>query len=332
MTEALERDSRQRFRAHARTWLAENVPDRWRQHRGSLSEVESDAIRREWDRQLHRGGFAGLSLPVELGGRGLGLAEEVIFGELAAREHAPDGLGRIGKILTAPTLIAHGTPAQRTTYLPRILAGEEVWCQGFSEPGSGSDLASVTTLARKVDGGYSVSGHKVWTSFARHADRCLMLARCDESSPRYRNLSMYLVDMHQPGITISDIRQISGATHFAEVHFDEVFVADADRLGQDGDGWRIAMTVLTNERGGVEAISRYVEVRADMDLLAECCGKSVEYERDLGTLDTRVELIRWQVAKAVELQADEQAYSRATAILKVLWSGSGRRSPPWAWP
>ena len=144
------------FRSEAARWLALNVPDEWRQNRGALTEDEETRIRWEWDRQLHAGGFAGLSIPTEYGGQGLGLHEEVIFGELAARAQAPDGLGRIGKILTVPTLIAHGTEHQKATYLPAILGGEQVWCQGFSEPGSGSDLASVACSARRVAGGYLV--------------------------------------------------------------------------------------------------------------------------------------------------------------------------------
>lgn len=317
---ALDMDDIASFRAQAARWLAENVPARWREHRGALSEQEATDIRREWDRQLHAGGFAGLSLPTEYGGKGLGLSEEVAFNELAARAHAPDGLARIGKILAAPTLIAHGSDGQRNAYLPDILAGEVIWCQGFSEPDAGSDLANVRCTAQPVDGGYRVSGRKTWTSFARQADRCLLLARTDEDAPRHRNLTMLLLDMSQPGITVSPIKQISGASHFAEVQFDEVFVSDQDRVGEPGEGWRIAMTVLANERGAVEAATRYVEIRADMDLLLECCGRSRGQDSLLDELNTRVDLIRWQVAKAVARQHDARQYARASSVLKLCWS------------
>lgn len=312
--------SDEQFRARAESWLAENVPERWRQNRGALDEDEETQIRAQWDRALYRGGYSGLSLPREYGGQGLGLAEEVVFGELAARAQAPDGLARIGKILTAPTLIAHGTDHQKSTYLPAILSGEQVWCQGFSEPGSGSDLASVTCSARRVEGGYLVNGRKTWTSFSRQAHRCLLLARTDEQAPRYKNLSMLLLDMHAPGVTISPIKQISGSQHFSETFFEDVFVSADDLVGGEGDGWRIAMTVLANERGGVEGITRYVEIRADMDLLQSCCAQPGEATGQLRDLDTRVELVRWQVSKAVSRQDDAQGYLGSSMVLKVMWS------------
>jgi len=308
------------FRQEAGAWLEANVDQQWRQNRGALSEDEETRIRAAWDRTLFKGGYAGLSLPVEYGGQGLGLAEEVVFGELAARAQAPDSLGRIGKILTAPTLIAHGTEYQKATFLPPILAGEHVWCQGFSEPGSGSDLASVSCSARKVDGGYLVRGRKTWTSYSRHAHRCLVLARSDEEAPRYRNLSLLLLDMNAPGIHISPILQISGSQHFSETSFDDVFVEQRDLVGEEGDGWRMAMTVLANERGAVEGITRYVEIRADMDLLEQCCARPGEAREQLRDLDLRVELVRWQVSKAVARQDDQQSFLRSSMVLKVMWS------------
>jgi alkylation response protein AidB-like acyl-CoA dehydrogenase len=307
------------FADEARQWLQDNVSAYWREHRGALGEDEEVAIRQEWDRQLWAGGYAGLSLSRDYGGQGLGLAEEVTFHELAARAQAPDGLGRIGKILTAPTLITHGTPEQRDRLLPPILSGDEVWCQGFSEPGSGSDLASVRCAARRADGGYLVSGRKTWTSYSRYARRCLLLARSSDTAPRYRNLVLLLVDMSAPGISLSPIRQISGSAHFSETTFEDVFVPDADRLGGDGEGWQMAMTVLANERGTIEGITRYVAIRADMDLLLGCCAAESEAAR-LADLDTRVELVRWQVGKAVARRDDERDFLRATSVLKVTWS------------
>jgi alkylation response protein AidB-like acyl-CoA dehydrogenase len=307
------------FRREAERWLRAAVPERWKAERGALSEEEATQVKRDWDRSLYEGGFAGLSLPAEHGGQGLGLAEEVAFHELAARAHAPEGFGRIGKLLTAPTLIAHGTPEQRARFLPGILSGEHIWCQGFSEPGAGSDLAGVSTTARREDGGYRVTGQKVWTSFASVADRCLLIARTNPDAPRYRNLSMLLLDMRRPGVTVRPIRQISGSAHFAEVFFEDVRVDDEDRLGADGEGWQVAMTVLGNERGAVEGITRYVEMRGDMDLLLRHCEGTV-YQREAEDLDVRLELVRWQVAKAVQLEPDPVAFARASSVLKVTWS------------
>lgn len=311
---------REAFADAASLWLKANVPTRWRENRGSLSETESDDIRHEWDRQLHRGGYAGLSLPVIFGGQGLTTVEEVIFHDLAAREQAPDGLARIGRILTAPTLIGHGSDEQLARYLPRILNGDEIWCQGFSEPNAGSDLAGVACRAVPVEGGYLVSGRKTWTSFAKLAHRCLLLAVTDPDAARHRNLTMLLLDMKQPGITISPIRQASGLSHFAEVQFESVFVAASDRVSEEGTGWQVAMTTLMNERGGIEAASRYVEIRADMDLLIAANRHRPEYAAILDDLDIRVELIRWQVSKAIDLEPDSPEFYRATSILKLLWS------------
>jgi alkylation response protein AidB-like acyl-CoA dehydrogenase len=308
------------FAQAAGSWLQENVPRRWREHRGTLDEHEAIDIRRQWDRQLYEAGYSGLSLPTEFGGQGLGLAEEVAFSELAAQAQAPDGLARIGRILTAPTLIAHGTEQQRERFLPPILQGLETWCQGFSEPGAGSDLAGVSCRADKVAGGYEITGRKIWTSFAAYSDRCLMLARTSQDAPRHKNLSMFLLDMNQPGVDIGTIKQISGGTHFAEVHFDHVFVSDDELIAEEGSGWRVAMTTLMNERGGVEAASRYVEMRADMDLLLTMCGADPRRADVLADLDRRTELVRWQISKAVHLEDDETEFVRATSILKVLWS------------
>jgi alkylation response protein AidB-like acyl-CoA dehydrogenase len=309
------------FGATARDWLAANVPARWVDERGALSDAEATEIRMEWDRRLYAGGYAGLSIPTEYGGQGLGLEAEVVFGELAARAHAPDGFGRIGKILTGPTLIARGTPEQQARYLDPLLSGNEIWCQAFSEPGAGSDLAAVSTFARRSErGGYLVSGQKVWTSFASRAHKALLLAKTSDEAPRYRNLSMFLLDMKQPGITIRPLRQISGASHFAEVFLDNAFVSLEDRLGDEGDGWNMAMTVFQSERGGVESISRYVEIRADVDLLLSCCAKHGNQLDAASEFDIRLELVRWQVIKALSRQDDETAFSAATGVLKLFWS------------
>ena len=308
------------FRRNAEKWLISNVSERWREHRGALDEEEETQIRLEWERRLFQGGFAALSLPKEYGGQGLGLAEEVIFGELAARVQAPDGMGRIGKILVAPTLVAHGTEYQKRTFIPPIVAGEQIWCQGFSEPGSGSDLASVSCSARRVEGGYLVKGRKTWTSYSRVAQRCIVLARSNESAPRHKNLSLLMLDMNSPGVSLSPIRQISDSQHFSETFFDDVFVREEDVIGAEGDGWAMAMAVLGNERGPIEGIARYVEIRADMDLLKYCCARPDDYPRRVQDLDTRVELVRWQVSKAVSRQHDRERFLRSSSVLKVMWS------------
>ncbi len=309
------------FRDRAGQWLSENVPAEWRENRGALDEEQESRIRRDWDRRLYQGGFAGISLPREYGGQGRSVEDEVAFFELAARMQAPDGLGRIGKILTAPTLITLGTDEQKAAYLPRILSGEDVWCQGFSEPGAGSDLAAVTTSARRTEGGWLIRGTKTWTSFSKHAHRCLMLARSDAEAPRYKNLTFFLLDMTQAAVRVDPIRQISGSEHFAETHYDDAFVSDADVLGEVGKGWQVAMTVLGNERGLIEGIVRYVEIRADIDALQQCCCVDDEDRmRVVRKLDARAEVLRWQVAKAVSVDGDDREGPRAASMLKAWWS------------
>ena len=313
-------DDRDSFVEGARGWLSTSVPERWRRERAALSEEEIVDIRHEWDRQLFAGGYAGLSIPKEYGGQGLGLREEVLFHEAAAQAHAPEGIGRIGKILTVPTLIAHGSEEQRAKYIPGIMAGTEVWCQAFSEPGAGSDLANVSAFARKTDGGYLVTGQKIWTSFAQYADRAILVAKTSLTEPRYRNLSYFLLDMKQPGIAFRTIRQISDTSHFAEVFLDDAFVADEDRVGEEGEGWKIAMTTLTSERGGVEAVTRYVEIRGDLDTLMRCCAKDAGKDDLVANLDTRLQLVRWQVMKALDFVHDDTAFFQRTCMLKVMWS------------
>lgn len=308
------------FLSRAETWLEAAVPQRWVDNRGALREEEKVEIRREWDRQLYAGGYSGLSIPREYGGQGLGLREEVLFHEAAAHAHAPEGIGRVGKILTAPTLIEHGTAGQRDKYLPGILRGEQVWCQGFSEPGAGSDLANISTTARKVDGGWVVTGQKTWTSFAQYAEKAILLARTDPDAPRHRNLGYFLLDMDQPGVTHTTIRQISDTSHFSELFLDNAFVSADDLVGGENDGWSVAMTTLTAERGGVEAITRYVDVRGDLDLLMRCCASSALERARADELDIRLELLRWQVTKALDHAEDSAALFRRTSILKVLWS------------
>lgn len=312
----------ERFASDAEEFLSTAVPSRWKEARGTLTSHEMDEVRRQWDFTLWEGGYSGLSIPTEYGGRGLGLAEEIVFHVLAGKAQAPDGLARVGKSLVTPMLIAVGTEQQRAQYIPSIMNGQEVWCQGFSEPQAGSDLANIQAKARRVDGGYLINGNKTWTSFAQHARRCFVLAQTQPDAGRYRNLSMFLVDMEQPGVSISDIRQISGAVHFAETRFENVVVPDSDRVGDDGDGWKVAMRVLGDERGGIETAARYVEIRSDVDALLDVLGDQPEYASRLRDLDIRTELVHWQLMKVADLESvgDDEALARAGAVLKLMWS------------
>lgn len=257
-----------RLRDNVRQWLRENLPTGWGETvREPEDEAARAAFRLDWEKRLFRGGWSGLAWPKEYGGRNATIVEQIIFLEEMARADAPDGFNIIGRNLTAPTLMAHGTEAQRQRYLPAILSGDEMWCQGFSEPNSGSDLASVRCRAIQDVDGFVVNGQKIWTSFAQYAQWCILLVRTDTSAQKHKGLSFLLVDMRTPGITIQPLVQITGETEFSEVFFDDVRVPAENLVGEMNQGWRIAMTTLTFERGPEEALPRQVRFSRDLERL-----------------------------------------------------------------
>jgi|KBSMisStandDraft_5_1062788.scaffolds.fasta_scaffold140662_1 alkylation response protein AidB-like acyl-CoA dehydrogenase len=306
------------YRATLDEWFATNVPEVWRNDRRSLDEEAVVALRRDWDRTLYDAGWAGLTWPTRFGGRGAGPVEEYLFYEASARHHAPEGFGRVGRLLVGPTLLVHGTDEQRERFLPGILTGEQVWCQGFSEPGAGSDLAAVATRAARDGDRFVVSGQKTWTSFAKWAGWCVLLARTGPAEARHHNLTMLLVDMDQPGVTVRPIKQISGMSEFSETFFDEVVVPAENVLGGVDNGWRAAMTLLTSERGAVEGANKYVELLEDAQLLGHCLQGTDERAARFLTL---VEALRWQVMRAIESQsAGDAHWFHKMSVLKLYWS------------
>lgn len=238
-------ESSEQFRNAFREWLANN-PAPSIGNDTSLSHFEK--VGRAWQKTLASGGWLGTHWPKEFGGRGLSLVEEAIIQEELVRVSAPQILGLFGLTMVGPVLIAHGTEAQKKRFLSRILSGDDIWCQGFSEPGAGSDLAAVRARAVPVEGGYSLSGQKIWTSFAHVADWCFVLCRTSESSRKHEGLSYLLVDMKSKGITTRPLQQISGDKEFNEVFFDSVFIPSDNLVGSEGDGWKIAISTLMFER------------------------------------------------------------------------------------
>lgn len=238
-------ESSEKFRASLREWLSSNPPP---QSTNDTSLETFERIGRAWQRSLSSGGWLGTHWPKEYGGRGLTLVEEAIVQEELVRVGAPQVLGLFGLTMVGPVLISHGNDSQKKRFLARILSGEEIWCQGFSEPGAGSDLAAVRARAVPVEGGYSLSGQKIWTSFAHVADWCFVLCRTSEGMRKHEGLSYLLVDMKSKGITTRSLQQISGDKEFNEVFFDEVFVPSENLVGNEGDGWKIAISTLMFER------------------------------------------------------------------------------------
>lgn len=240
------------FRAEVRAFLAEQLTGEFAGAAGAGGpgrEHEAIDVRLRWERLLGRSGWTCLGWPVEHGGRGASLVQQAIFHEEYARADAPARMGHMGEQLLGPTLIAFGSGEQQRRFLPPIKLGEELWCQGYSEPNAGSDLAAVRTKATLRDGRWVVNGQKVWTSLATVADWCFVLARTDPDAPKHKGLSFLLVPMHQAGVDIRPIDQLTGTSEFNEVFFDDA-VTDADNIvGAPGDGWRVATGLLGFERG-----------------------------------------------------------------------------------
>jgi alkylation response protein AidB-like acyl-CoA dehydrogenase len=222
------------FRARVREWLERSLP------------AEPGL---EWSRKMHEAGFVAVTWPEEYGGKGAPYTHQAIILEEFARAEAPNHMNVIGLGMAGPTIMAHGTEAQKRRYLPKIVSAEEIWCQGFSEPGAGSDLAAVRTRVEPGDGHFVVNGQKVWSSYAHIADFCILLGRSDPDAPPHRGLTYLIVDMHAPGVEVRPLRQITGEAEFNEIFFTEVEVPRENLLGEIGDGWQVAMTTLLHERG-----------------------------------------------------------------------------------
>jgi alkylation response protein AidB-like acyl-CoA dehydrogenase len=233
------------FRAELRAWLAANAPA----ERPAGTLAEEVAFLRDWQRRLHAGGWVGIHWPREYGGRGASVVEHYLFQEETAAARVPEIVNRIGVNLVGPTLIAHGTEAQKRRFLPKILPADELWCQLFSEPDAGSDLTALRTRAERCGDGWVVSGQKVWTSYAQFARWGILLARTDPAAPKARGISYFVCDMEAPGVTVRPLRQMTGSEEFNEVFLDDVHVPAEHLVGAENAGWRIASTTLAHERG-----------------------------------------------------------------------------------
>src|SRR6516162_7364659 len=245
-------DEEKEFRNELRAWLEANAPNDWAEWREKPLE-ESFPYLRAWQRKLDLGRWAAVSWPKEYGGRSATPMQQAIFWEEMARVEAPSMANALGLGLIGPTIIAYGTEAQKKRFIPKILSAEEIWCQGFSEPNAGSDLASLQTQARLEGDDYIVNGQKVWTSFAWVADWCELVVRTDPNVPKHKGLTVLLVDMKSPGIEVRPLRQITGETEFNELFFHDVRIPVENVLGQVNDGWNVAVSTLMFERGSYGA-------------------------------------------------------------------------------
>jgi alkylation response protein AidB-like acyl-CoA dehydrogenase len=310
--------SEQAFRDELRAWVADNHP-------GEEPSGDEAAwqFRLAWQRKLHDQGFAGLSWPQEFGGRGATLIEQAIFGEEMARAKAPSPANILGLVMGGPVVIAHGSQEQKQRYLEPILSGEEIWCQGFSEPESGSDLASLKTKAVKSNGEWVVTGQKVWTTFAHHAKWCMLVARTDFDAPKHQGLTYFLMDMEQEAVQIRPLRQITGEAEFNELFIEEARIPDENVVGGVGNGWGVAITTLMHERAGLGAASA-ASVKIAL-------GQLIELARERGVADDPV--IRQKIA-ALLIEAEAlrlNAWRGLTQIMKTGIPGPEGSLPKLQW-
>lgn len=254
------------FRDRLRAWLEANAP---REVPSFTAYEDEVAFLTEWQRRLHAAGWCGLTWPEEYGGAGAGVVEQAIYNEEMVRVQAPELINKVGINNVGPTLMAHGTPEQRKRFLGPILAADEIWCQLFSEPGAGSDLAGLRTRAEPDGDGFRITGQKVWTSYAQFAHHAICLARTDPMRPKHAGITYFLVDMRSPGITIRPLHQMTGDAEFNEVFLDAVFVPRDNVIGAVNDGWAVAMDTLAHERGTNYLFKEQVNNRIVLDKVLE---------------------------------------------------------------
>jgi len=285
----------EKFREEVATWLKDNLVGEFEELKfrgGPGDEHMFPEERKKWEQKLASGGWTCVGWPKEHGGRGLSIEQQVIFHEEYARSGAPGHVGHIGEGLAGPTIIAFGTDEQKKKYLPGIVAGTELWCQGYSEPGAGSDLANVKTKARfdEEKGKWIINGQKVWTSLAHESDYVFVIARTDPDSVAHKGLGFFLMKMDQPGIEVRGIEQLTGTSEFNEVFFDDAECDAADIVGAPGDGWKVAMGLLGFERG-VSTLGQQMQFQNELNQV-------IDIAKANGTANDPV--IRQRIAKAHE--------------------------------
>ncbi len=304
----------ERFRERVRSFLKSNLPEGWATsgNTGPFGRTNLEFMR-DWTRKLYENGFLGMSWPKEYGGGGATQIEVAIFNEEMARFRAPTPLNFMGLTMVGPTLIVHGNEEQKKRFIGKILTGEELWCQGFSEPGAGSDLAALRTRGELKGDEFVVNGQKVWTSGAHYADWCFLLVRTDPTAPKHRGISYLLVNMKTPGITVRPLRQITGDSDFNEVFFEDVRVPRENLVGRLNEGWRVAVNTLSNERGTM-AFALAARYEIIFNEVTDLC-------RKMGGATAQSPMARQQVAQFyIDLQALK--YSLYRNFSKIMREGT----------
>ncbi len=311
------------FRDEVRAWLADHLP-------GPEPEAIESIVdfRLRWQRTLFDAGYVGISWPRDHGGRGATLMEQAIFNEEMVRAKVPPPANIIGLVMGGPVIITHGTDEQRARFLAPILNGDEVWCQGFSEPNAGSDLAALTTQAVHADGGWKVNGQKVWTSFAHRAKWCMLLAKTG-GDQRHHNLSYFICDMKQPGVEVRPLRQATGDSEFNEIFFNDAHVPDENVVGAVGDGWNVAITTLMFERAGLSASSA-LAIQMQLDELAALIRdrgleNDVPLRRRLSELVVATETMRLNGYRGLSRISERGVPGPEGSIAKIQWADINQR-------
>jgi alkylation response protein AidB-like acyl-CoA dehydrogenase len=306
-------EQEQAFRQEVRAWLEPNLKahrDEWGEDQDEFTQHPISPACMAWHKRMHAGGWIGFSWPRQYGGRGATLMEQVIFTEEGMRLSVPPEVNGMGISMVGPMLMHYGTEEQRARHLEKILSAEEIWCQGFSEPGSGSDLASLSTRAVQDGDDFVVTGAKIWTSNAHNAHWCLLLARTDPEAPKHKGITCFLLDMQTPGISIRPLVQMTGDAEFNQVFFDQVRIPKSRLLGKINEGWRVAISTLSHERGGIRQFMRLHRLVRMVEDLARQRGVSSD------------PLIRQQLAK-IHIDTEVQRLTVLRAITRQL-----RGAPP----
>ena len=322
------------FRDEFRAWLRDNVPADWERRRTEDEMQARFEFLRAWQKKMFDAGWVGISWPKEFGGRGATLMEQVIFTEEMARASAPPLANVLGLMLVGPTIIAFGTEAQKKRFLANILSADEIWCQGFSEPNAGSDLANVRTEA-KLDGDhYVVNGQKVWTSYGWAADWCALLTRSDPNSTKHKGLTYLLVDMHSPGVEVRPLRQMTGESEFCELFFHNVKVPVENVLGQVGDGWNVAIGTLMHERSTLGAgmqitfkrqFDRLVQLSHTIERNGRPASEDPVMRQKLAQSYVEIEIMRLNQMRSITRINQKGVPGPEGSIQKIFWTELNQR-------
>ena len=316
------------FRDGLRAWLHDNLAGELATPLPAMGEAEGVQRRRAWQRRVHQAGYAGVSWPPQYGGRGLSLIESMIVNEEMSRAKAPDLINVIGLNMAGPTIIHHGTAAQKERYLEPILDATEIWCQGFSEPNSGSDLASLQTRAVPDGDEFVVNGQKVWTTLGHVAKWCILLTRTGAADEKHSGLTYLIVDMEAPGVEVKPLRQLTGDAEFNEIYFTDVRVPRENLLGGVGEGWRVAMTTLMHERAtlGVALQVRSRIAFDDLVTLVHAGGDGNPLLRQkLAQLHIETEAMRFNGYRGLTRMLRGEPPGPEGSINKLMWSEVNQR-------